>query len=140
MPLGQLVRIPGRQPMPNRLLADLIFRHRRDELVVHQQAIDEQRLVAGGVRGLEFSSLALFRILNARQQSRLEQLPFVFEFLRRRLLVIAGSLIGIQVFGCLAQFDHSPATRQLFLHLNLQVPYATVAQRIWFNRAFAIVI
>jgi hypothetical protein len=127
MPLGQLVRIPSRKPVPNRLLADLIFRHRRDELVVHQQAIDEQRLVAGGVRGLEFGGLALFRVLNASQQSRLEQLPFMFEFLRRRLLV-ARELIGVEIFCGLAQFDHSPATGQLFLHLDLQVPHATVAQ------------
>jgi len=36
MPLGQLMRIPGREPVPNRLFADLVFRHRRNDLVVHQ--------------------------------------------------------------------------------------------------------
>ncbi len=36
VPLGQLMRIPGREPMPDRLLADLVFRHRRNDLVVHQ--------------------------------------------------------------------------------------------------------
>ncbi len=36
MPLGQLMLIPGREPMPNRLFADLVLRHRRDDLVVHQ--------------------------------------------------------------------------------------------------------
>ena len=35
MPLRQLVRIPGCKPMPNSLLADLVFRHRRNHLVVH---------------------------------------------------------------------------------------------------------
>src|ERR1039458_1180368 len=40
MSVRQLMRIPGREPMPNRLLADLVFRHRRDDLVVHEQAID----------------------------------------------------------------------------------------------------
>jgi hypothetical protein len=72
--------------MPNRLLADLIFWHWRDDLVVHQQAIDEKRLFARRVRGLELHGLTALGILNASKQSRLEQLPFVFEFLQRRLL------------------------------------------------------
>jgi hypothetical protein len=81
------MRIPGRKSMPNRLLADLIFWHWRDDLVVHQQAIDEKCLVARGVGGLEFNGLAALGILNASNQGRLEQLPFVFELLQRRLPV-----------------------------------------------------
>ncbi len=69
--------------MPNGLLADLVFRHGRDELVVDEQSVDVKRLVARGVRGLEFSRLALFHVLHAREQSRLEQFTFVFELLRR---------------------------------------------------------
>jgi hypothetical protein len=134
MSLGQLMRMPGRQPVPDRLLADLIFRHRRDELVVHEQAIDEQCFVAGRVRGLEFSGLALLRILNAGQQRRFEQIPLMFELLRRRPLRLKpGKLVGVEVCGCVGQFDHSPATG-LLLHLNLQVPHATVAQRVCFNQ------
>src|ERR1700686_316468 len=46
MVVWQLMRVPGREPMPNALLADLVLRHRRNEFVVHQQSIDVQRLVA----------------------------------------------------------------------------------------------
>src|SRR5262245_11004683 len=127
MPLGELMRIPGRKSMANRLLADLILRHGRDDLVMHQQTIDEERLVARGVRGLEFNGLAALRILNASKQSRLEQLPFMSEFLHRRPRAYR-CLVGAEVFGALAQLDHSPATRQLFLHLNLQLPHATFAE------------
>jgi hypothetical protein len=56
----------------------------------------------------------------------------------RRPLFVAGNLIGVEVFGGLAQLDHSPATRQLFLHLNLQVPHAAVAQWIRFHRRFSL--
>jgi hypothetical protein len=37
MPIGQLMRVPSREPMPNRLFAELVFRHRRNDLVVHEQ-------------------------------------------------------------------------------------------------------
>jgi hypothetical protein len=40
MPVRQLVRIPGREPMANGLLADLVFRHWRNDFVVYEQAID----------------------------------------------------------------------------------------------------
>jgi hypothetical protein len=36
MSVRQLVRIPGREPMSNRLLSDLVFGHRRNDLVVHE--------------------------------------------------------------------------------------------------------
>lgn len=46
MPLGQLAGMPSREPMSNRFLADLILRHGRDDVVVNQQAIHVQRLLA----------------------------------------------------------------------------------------------
>ncbi len=61
--------------MTNRLLADLVFRHRRNELVVHQQAIDVQRLVARRVGRLELDRPAALRILNTGEQGRFEQFP-----------------------------------------------------------------
>jgi hypothetical protein len=39
MPLGQLMRIPSREPMSNRLVGDLVFRHWRYDLIVYEQAI-----------------------------------------------------------------------------------------------------
>ena len=82
MSLRQLVRIPCREPVPNRLFADLILRHRCNHLVVNQQAIHVKRLQARGIGGLEFHGLAPLRILNPREQRRLEQLRFVLELLQ----------------------------------------------------------
>jgi hypothetical protein len=81
--LGQLVRIPGREPMPDGLLADLLFRHWRDDFVVHQQAIYVQRLVLRGVGQLELDRLATFCIFDSGCQGRFEQFRFVLEFLHR---------------------------------------------------------
>src|SRR5690242_8586108 len=89
MSIWQLTRVPSRQPMPNRLRADLRFRHWRNDLVVDEQAIDEQRLFARRVGRLELDRLAALRILNAGEQSRFEQFRFVFEFLH-----VAASLIA----------------------------------------------
>src|SRR5580658_3336107 len=75
------MRIPGCEPMPNRLLADLVFWHRRDHLVVYEQAIDVQRLVACRVGRLELGCLATFGILHASEQRRFEQFRLVFELL-----------------------------------------------------------
>src|SRR5271165_5077575 len=80
MSLRQLMRMPRREPMSNSLLAHLIFRHWRNELVVNEEAIDVQRLVARRIGRLELNSTARFCILNAGEQRRFEQLRFVFEF------------------------------------------------------------
>jgi hypothetical protein len=40
------MRIPSREPMSNRLVADLVFRHWHDYLIVYEQAI----YVSRGVR------------------------------------------------------------------------------------------
>src|SRR5260221_13427711 len=90
MPLGQLMHIPRRQPMPNRLLADLFFRHRRDDLVVDQQAIHVQSLVARRVGHFELDRAAPFRVLHTGKQGGLEQFRLVFEFLHVRLMSTAG--------------------------------------------------
>src|ERR1700679_82693 len=70
VPFGQLMRMPGWEPVPNCLLPHLIFRHRRNDLVVHEQAIDVQRLDAQRVCRLELHRAAALGILNARKQRR----------------------------------------------------------------------
>ncbi len=79
MSLGQLMRMPGREPVSNGLLAHLIFRHRRNDLVVYEQAVDVQRLVACRIGRLELDCAARFCILNTGKQRRFEQLGFVSE-------------------------------------------------------------
>jgi hypothetical protein len=68
--------------MSNRLFGDLIFGHGRNDLVMHQQPIDVQRLVACRIRRLEFDSLAALGIFNACDQGRFEQFRFVPELLQ----------------------------------------------------------
>src|SRR5271165_5838162 len=80
MPLGQLVRVPRREAVADGLLGNLLFRHRRNDLVVHEQAIDVQRLVARRVGRLEFDRAPPFSVLNAGQQCRLEQFRLMFAF------------------------------------------------------------
>jgi hypothetical protein len=80
----QTVCVPGRKPMADRFLADLVFRHRRDELVVHKQPIDVQRLGACRIGRFEFDRLAPYRILDAGKQRGLEQLRLVLELLQER--------------------------------------------------------
>ena len=46
---GQLMRIPCGEAMADGFFPDLVLRHRSNHLVVNQQAIDVQRLVARGV-------------------------------------------------------------------------------------------
>ena len=70
--LRQLMRVPGRQPMTNRLFAHLFLRHRGDHFVVNEQPIDIQRLVARRVGRFEFDCLAAFRIFDAGQQRSFE--------------------------------------------------------------------
>ena len=82
--LGQLVRIPSREPMPNRLFTHLILRHRRNHFVVNQQAINVQCFIAGRICRLEFNRLAAFRILDTGEQRCLEQFRFVLEFFHWR--------------------------------------------------------
>ena len=89
VPLRQLVRVPGRQPVPDGLLADLVLRHRREDLVVDQQAIDVQRLGAGRIRGFELDGLAPFGVLDAGQQRRLEQFGLVLVFFHASAPVFA---------------------------------------------------
>ena len=80
MSLGQLVRVPGREPMPNRLVGDLILRHGCDDLVVHEQSVHVQRLVARRIGCFELNRAAALSIFDAGEQRRLEQLGFVLEF------------------------------------------------------------
>src|SRR5580693_711690 len=82
----QLMCVPGCEPMPDRLAAHLVFRHGRNDLVVHQQAINVQRLVTRRVGCLELDRFATFCILDAREQSRLEQFGLVFELLHTRMI------------------------------------------------------
>jgi hypothetical protein len=76
------MRIPGRQPMSNRLVSDLLFGHGRNDLVVYQQAIDVERLLARGIGRLELDCLAALRVFNACDQGRFEQFCFVLELLQ----------------------------------------------------------
>src|SRR5258708_37532390 len=92
MPCGHLMRIPWRQRMPNRLLADLVFRHRRDDLVVDQQPINIESFVARRVGRLELHRTAAFRILNAGEQRSLEQFRLVFELFHGNPLAGARTL------------------------------------------------
>jgi hypothetical protein len=75
----QLVGIPCREPMPNRLFADVLFGHGRDELVVHQQAVHVESLVTRRIGGLELYGLAAHCVFHAGLQRSLEQFRFVFE-------------------------------------------------------------
>jgi hypothetical protein len=80
------MRMPGREPMPYRLLGDLVFRHGCDDFVVNEQAVYVQRLEARRIGRLEFDRASPFRILDAREECRLEQFRFVFEFLHSATL------------------------------------------------------
>jgi tetratricopeptide (TPR) repeat protein len=40
MTVRQLVCIPGRETMPDRFFANLVFRHWRNDFVMHEQAVD----------------------------------------------------------------------------------------------------
>ena len=88
MTFRQLMRIPRGEAVPNGFFRHLVFRHRSDDLVVDEQAIDVQSLVARRIRGLELDRSAPFCILNAGQQRRLEQFRFVLALLHRFLAAI----------------------------------------------------
>ena len=63
-----------------RVLRDLVFGQRLDHLVVHQQPVDVEQLLARGIRRLELDGAALLRIFHRREQPRLEQLASCFSF------------------------------------------------------------
>ena len=54
--------VPGGESVSNGLLADLVFGHRRDLLVMHEQPIDIECFGAGGVRRLELNRFAALRV------------------------------------------------------------------------------
>ncbi len=68
------MRISRSEPMPDRLVGDLVFWHRCDDLIVDEQAIYVEGLVACRVRRLELDCLATFGIGNAGDERCLEQL------------------------------------------------------------------
>src|SRR5690242_14751589 len=63
----QLMRVPGRETMSNGLLADLFFGHGRNELVVHEQSVDIERLRTSRVGGLELNGLPALGIIDPGQ-------------------------------------------------------------------------
>src|SRR4051812_25516261 len=60
--LGQLMRVPGGEPVADGLLGDLVFGHRLDLLVVHQQPVHVQRLLARRVCRLKDDGAALLGV------------------------------------------------------------------------------
>ena len=81
--------------MPDGPIANLVLRHGRNHLVVYEQPINVQRLVAGRIRGLELDRFAALRIGHARDQGRFEQFRFVLELLNESpLLAPTGPSAG----------------------------------------------
>src|SRR6266480_2629749 len=85
------MRVPGRETVPNCLLADLLLGHRRNDLVVHQQSVDVECLCTRRVGGLELNSLTSLRVVDSGLQGGLEQLCFVFELLHVGLSMAMGA-------------------------------------------------
>jgi hypothetical protein len=85
-----LLRIPDRELVAHAAFGHLVFGQRLDDLVVDQEPVDVQELLARGVRGFELHRAAPFGILHAGQQRGLEQLRFVLQFLHDRLLPSFG--------------------------------------------------
>src|SRR5919109_845947 len=80
MILRQL-RVPDRQLVPQCGVAHLRLRDRLNELVVHEQPVHVQQLVARGVRGLEHHRAPAFGVLDRGAQGRLEELGLVLQLL-----------------------------------------------------------
>ena len=57
--------VPGRESVSNGLLADLVFRHGRNDFVVNEQSIDVERLGARGVGRLKLNSLSSLGIVDS---------------------------------------------------------------------------
>ncbi len=76
----QLLRIPDGELVPHGVFRHLVFGKRLNQLVVDQEAVHVQQLLAGGVCRLEFDCAALLRIFHGCQQPCLEQLRFVLQF------------------------------------------------------------
>jgi len=60
------------------LLGHLVLGHRRDELIVHEEPVDVERLGAGRIGCLELHRAAPLGVANPGLQRRLEQFRFFF--------------------------------------------------------------
>src|ERR1022692_2949902 len=107
------MHMPGGQAVTYRLLADLVFGHRGNDLVVHQQSIHIQRLVAGRIGCLKLDRTAAFRIFDTGQQRCLIKLVLMLEFFH-----VPASCIRLPLLRGNARTCHSLATPRRHLRFS----------------------
>lgn len=72
------VCVPRSQPVANGFFPYLIFGHGRDHLVMHEQPVDVECLVACRIVRLELYRSTTFGIAHPSEQCRFEQFRLVF--------------------------------------------------------------